>query len=62
MEIIQNIWLALNIVFGLWSARNWTIFTYCVLFGGRIHQAQLGKLLDLVVPASILAYYLTYHL
>jgi len=62
MEIIQNVWLSLNIVFGLWSARNWQIYFCARLFGKRYQQNQIGMFLDLIIPSSILAYYLTYHL
>lgn len=62
MEIIQNIWLALNIVLGLWSSKNWLVYFFAVLFGKRYQQNQIGGFLDLIIPSSILAYYLTYHL
>lgn len=62
MEIIQNIWLALNIVFGLWSARNWSVKFFALLSGERYQQNQIGGFLDLIIPSSILAYYFTYHL
>lgn len=56
-EILMNIWLALNIVFGLWSARNWLIYFAGVVSGRGCSQNQLGAILDLIIPASCLAYY-----
>ncbi len=61
MEIIQNIWLALNIVFGLWSARNWLYWSIATLFDKRYNQSSAGVILDLVIPLSCLAYYLTFY-
>lgn len=56
-EILMNIWLALNIVFGLWSSRNWLVYFWSKLTGYRYFQNQLGSMLDLLIPASCLAYY-----
>jgi len=61
MEIIQNFWLAFNIIFGLWSARNWLLYIYAKLMGARFTQGEYGRLLDLLIPTSCLAYYLTFH-
>lgn len=60
IELLMNIWLALNIVFGIWSARNWlAFFIYCFSSGSRFNETNLEKYLDLVIPASCLAYYFT---
>lgn len=61
MEIFQNIWLALNIVFGLWSGRNWLMWVVAAVFNKSYNQSQSGAVLDLTIPASCLAYYFTYY-
>lgn len=60
MEILQNIWLALNIVFGLWSFRNWLIYFIAMITNKNFRQSSTGQILDLLIPASCLAYYLTF--
>jgi len=59
MEIFMNIWLALNIVFGLWTLRNKVVTTFGIISGRGSYQSSFGKILDLVVIASCLAYYFT---
>ncbi len=61
MEIIQNLWLAFNIIFGLWSARNWVIYVYAKVIGAKFNQSSSGRMLDLAIPTSCLAFYLTFH-
>lgn len=61
MEIAQNVWLALNIIFGLWSGYNWFLWLIAVFTGATYRQSQLGAMLDLIIPSSCLAYYLTFH-
>lgn len=56
-EILMNIWLALNIVFGMWSARNWLVYFWSIVSGSKYNQSDLGTILDLLIPASCLAYY-----
>lgn len=60
MDILQNIWLALNIVFGVWSARNWLVYFYGKLSGRKVLQSELGRLVDLTILSSILAYWFTF--
>lgn len=60
MEIIQNIWLALNIVFGVWSSRNWMVYFYAKLKNKTFNQSSLGQILDLLILTSCLAYILTF--
>lgn len=59
MELVMNVWLAFNTVFGLFTAKN-LIVRVCTFFNrGKYHQNDLGKFLDMVVLTSILAYYLS---
>lgn len=57
--VLMNIWLAFNIIFGLWSARNWCLWLIGVFSNRTYRQNTLGQMLDLVIPVSILAYWLT---
>jgi hypothetical protein len=59
MEIALNIWLAFNIVFGCWSARNWVIWLYTVVRGLSFTQSMSGEMLDLSILTSVVAYYMT---
>lgn len=59
MIIAMNIWLALNIVFGLWTARNIFVRVWSIVLGGKYSQHDLGKILDMVVISSVIAYCLT---
>lgn len=61
MEILMNVWLALNVVFGLWSARNWIIYLYAVFTNATFKQSDVGKALDLLIVSSIMAYWITVH-
>jgi hypothetical protein len=58
MEIVLNIWLAFNIVFGLWSSRNWAVWLWAGLTDRNFKQSQTGKMIDLLVLVSILGYWL----
>jgi hypothetical protein len=58
-EVLMNVWLAFNIVFGLWSGRNFAIRFWTLITNDRYQQSDLGKILDLLVLVSILAYYFT---
>lgn len=58
MEILMNFWLAFNIVFGIFSGFNWLMFIFtCFSDRYKFNQNQLGQLLDLITPVSILAYW-----
>lgn len=59
MIIAMNMWLALNIVFGIWTTRNIFVRVYSILVGGKYSQSDLGKILDMVVISSVIAYCLT---
>ena len=59
MEIFMNVWLALNIVFGLWTIRNKSVTVFGMITGRGSCQSDFGKILDLVVISSCLAYYFT---
>lgn len=61
MELVYNVWLAFNIVFGLWSSRNWLLWAYAMLSGHKFRQAEFGKILDLFVLISILSFMFTFH-
>lgn len=61
MEIIYNVWLAFNIVFGLWSSRNWLIYFYCSLSGNISSQSDAWKILDLLTVVSVLSFLFTFH-
>lgn len=61
MEIVYNVWLAFNIVFGLWSGRNWLIYFYCGLTGNKFSQSDGGKVLDLLAVVSVLSFLFTFH-
>lgn len=61
MEIVYNVWLAFNVVFGLWSSRNWLIYFYCGLTGKVFSQSDAGKMLDLLAVASVLSFLFTFH-
>lgn len=59
MEILMNLWLAFNIVFGLWTGRNLGVRVVAFLKNKAYVQNDLGKTLDLLVLVSILAHYFT---
>ena len=59
MIIAMNIWLALNIVFGLWTTRNIFMRVWSILVGRKCSQSDLGKILDMTVISSVIAYCLT---
>lgn len=61
MEIIYNVWLAFNIVFGLWSSHNWLIWVYACCTGRKYNQSRAGMYLDLLIPVSILSFLFTFH-
>lgn len=61
MEIAMNVWLSFNIVFGLWSLRNWIGWVCALMSGKQVNQNTLGVMMDLVIPASILAYIMTVY-
>ena len=54
MEHLFWVWLAFNIVFGLWSARNWFFSFWAACTNRTTNQSELGYVLDLIVPVSIL--------
>jgi hypothetical protein len=56
-EILMNIWLALNIVFGLFTANNCLVWVRSKFLGRVYYQNDLGRMLDLIIIASCLAYY-----
>lgn len=57
-EILMNVWLAFNIVFGLWTGRNNILVRlWAAITNDKYLQNDLGKLLDLLVLVSVLAYY-----
>ena len=56
MEILMNLWLAFNIVFGIWTARNVSIRVIASISRRGFIQSDLGKFLDLMVLVSVLAY------
>jgi len=58
MENLMLIWLAFNIVFGLWAARNWLVYFTAFFTGGRYTQNSLGRILTLLATTSCLAQYL----
>ena len=58
MSDLITVWFAFNVVFGMWSVKNWITWGVA-LFGGRgFVQNETGKLLDLVIASSCLAQYL----
>ena len=57
MEILMNVWLAFNVVFGLFTGKNLLIKVWSVIDGGTYIQSELGNFLDMLVLVSILAYY-----
>ena len=60
MEIFMNVWLALNIVFGLFTSKNILIRIQVALSDKyEYSQSDFGKILDLIVISSCLAYYFT---
>jgi hypothetical protein len=61
MEIIYNVWLAFNIIFGLWSSRNWLIYLYACCANRKYNQSSMGTLFDLIVPVSVLSFLFTFH-
>lgn len=56
-EVLMNVWLAFNIVFGLWSARNLAIRFWSFATNYKYLQSDMGRFLDLLVLVSLLAYY-----
>jgi hypothetical protein len=56
MEILMNLWLAFNVVFGLWTAKNISVRVRAFVSRKGYTQSDLGKFLDLIVMVSILAY------
>jgi hypothetical protein len=56
MEILMNLWLAFNIVFGIWTAKNVSLRAVAFILRKGYTQSDLGKFLDLIVMVSILAY------
>lgn len=61
MEIVYNIWLAFNIVFGIWSTKNWIKWVYAKFADLIYNQSQTGKMIDLFVMVSILSFVFTFH-
>lgn len=60
MEILMNLWFSFNVVFGVWSAKNWFVYLYASITSKyKFSQNQLGKMLDLIVLVSILTYFLS---
>lgn len=53
IQIAMNTWLAFNVIFGLWSARNWLMFFYAAGSGRKFKQSDLGKILDMLILVSI---------
>ena len=58
MSELMTGWFAFNVVFGLWSAKNWITWGVAFFGGHTFHQNTAGKLLDLVIASSCLAQYL----
>lgn len=59
MEIYMTAWLAFNVVFGLFTLRNRLVYVYAILTNKAFIQSDLGRMLDLFVLTSIVAYILT---
>ena len=57
--ILMNLWLAFNIIFGIWSARNWLLWALGVFLNKSYNQSNIGQMLDLIIPVSILTYWFT---
>jgi hypothetical protein len=57
MEVLMNLWLAFNVVFGLWTGKNLLVRLTAFITHRKFIQAELGKFIDLFVLVSILAYY-----
>lgn len=54
MEHLFLVWFAFNIVFGMWSARNWLLAFWAACTNRTLIQSSLGRILDLIIPVSIL--------
>ena len=61
MEILMNIWVVFNLVFGLFTLKNYLKVLWGILKNRGYTQSDLGKLLDMVVLVSILSYILTVY-
>lgn len=55
MEHLFWVWLAFNIVFGMWSARNWLYWLCGALTNKTFIQSDLGRVLDLITLVSVLS-------
>ncbi len=60
MQEYMVIWFSFNMVFGLWSLRNYLTMVVGFLTGRGYRQNTLGKFIDLVVLSSCLSQYLIY--
>ena len=58
MSELMVVWFSFNVVFGLWSARNWLLWLVAEFTGGYYSQSTAGKLLDLVTLVSCISQYL----
>lgn len=61
MEILVNVWIAFNTIFGLWTARNLVVRVWSVVTCRKYLQSSSGKIIDLFVLVSCLSFWLTFH-
>lgn len=61
MSILINLWIAFNIIFGLFTSRNVVVYLYAATTNRSYRQSELGYILDMVVMSSCLAYALEFY-
>lgn len=56
MEVLMNLWLAFNVVFGLWTVKNMSVRVRAFVSRKGYTQSDLGEFLDLMIVVSVLTY------
>lgn len=56
IDLLMAVWFSFNIVFGLWTAKNYLTYMRAKLTDRSYSQSTFGMLLDLVVLTSILTF------
>lgn len=60
-NLMMNLWIAFNVIFGLFTLRNFVIRLYATVNRRAYRQSELGYILDMVVMSSCLAFVLEFY-